>query len=273
MKRHLWLTLGLAVWASALDASAATPEVRFDQAQRQFEHAQALLEQDETTSLEARQAFHTAAEQFAALARDGVRNVNLYVNTGNALHFAGDDGRALLWYLRATELANTQEVRDGLVFLRRRCGTVARPGETGSVRRLLLVWHYDLPGSIKQWIVLAFFPAGCLLLLIALFTTRRQVLLRVGIGMIGIGLVMGLSDVVATVSPGETWGVVVEATPGHAGDADSYSIVTERIAPGQEVRILERRSDWLHIATPDETRCWIAVEACEPIALTTDSTP
>jgi hypothetical protein len=260
------LAMVLAQTAPAANDSVASIEQRFAEAQARFEAAQAELSRDGGDSLEARRMFREAATQFAALAAEGTASANLYVNAGNAFHFAGDEPRALLWYLRADQLARTPEIRAGLATLRRVCGAELWPPPRGSIGRVLMFWHFDLSGRLKQMLLLGLYPIGCALIVLWLFTGRRRGWLpRVGIALMLLGGVMGISDVVAQSAGGEQWAVVLEPTKGLAGDGQMYSTIVERVVPGQEVRILESRREWLHVELPSGTRCWLPGETCEAV--------
>ncbi len=264
--RDLWpLTLiALVVASGGARASGASAEERFAEAQALFETAQKQVTADGADSIEARRLFRMAAEKLAAIAADGLASVNLCVNTGNAYHFAGDNPRALLWYLRAEKIANTPEVRAGLATLRRLCNAEERPPERMSIGRVLMFWHYDLSAWTKQVFLLAVYPAGCALLLAGLMT-RRRALTRLAVALIVIGGIMGVSSAAIAIRPPVPWGVVVAASEGRSGDGPAYSIVVPSIVAGQEVRILETRSDWMQVEMPSGRRCWLPAEDCEPV--------
>ena len=208
--------------------------------------------------------FHEAAGRFAAIAADGAASVNLCVNAGNAYHFAGDNARGLLWYLRAERLGNTPEVRAGLATLRRACNGEPRPPDRTSIGRVLMFWHYDLSRRTKQVFMLATYPLGCALLLAGLMS-RRRALIRLAVAFMVLGGAMGFSDVVTAAAPPAPWAVVLEAAQGRSGNGPAYSVVAPSIPAGQEVRMIEVRSDWVEIEMPSGLRCWLPAESCEPV--------
>lgn len=243
----------------------AALERPFAEAQAIFEAAQAKLAAQPDEPLEARRLFRQAAERFEAISAAGVASANLYVNTGNAYHFAGDEPRALLWYLRASQLANTPEIRSGLATLRRVCGAEAWPPSRPSIGRVLMFWHYDLGHRTKQIVMLILYPIGCGLLIVGVFAKRRKRWLRAGMVLALLGGAMGLSDAVATVSGGDAWGVVLSQAKGYAGDGLMYSVLVDEIAAGQEVRLIEIRRDWMQVELPSRARCWVSRDQCEPV--------
>lgn len=260
--------LMLCLWAASLvppsAAGAEGAEARFAAAQERFDAARRLAEDPVVDRLEVRQAFHEAARAFASIADDGTASVNLFVNTGNAYGFAGDPARGLLWYLRAHECANTPETRAGLATLRRVCGADPWPHEKTSISRVLMSWHHDLRPFTKQMILLAFYPLGGALLWVGI-RSRRVGLRRVAVSLMIVGAVFGVSDLVTTTMPDPPWAVVVESTPGYAGDGRTYSTVVERIAPGQEVRVIETRESWVRIELPSRQRCWVPADAADQV--------
>jgi tetratricopeptide (TPR) repeat protein len=85
-----------------------------------------------------------AAEAFQKVADSGVSNGALYYNLGNAYLKAGDVGRAVLWYERASELTPGDP---DLVFNLNyaRSLVVDEPGDGGvEVARILFFWNHLL---------------------------------------------------------------------------------------------------------------------------------
>jgi hypothetical protein len=240
-------------------------ERQFSEAQARFEAAQARLTAQPGEPLEARRMFREAGDRFVDIAHAGVASVNLYVNTGNAYHFAGDEPRALLWYLRASQLANTPEIRSGLATLRRVCRVEPWPPARPSIGRVLMFWHYDLGRRAKQILMLMLYPVGCALLIASLFARRSKRWFRAGLVLAILGGLMGGSDAVATVAGAEEWAVVLAKAKGYAGDGPMYSILVDGIAAGQEVRLVETRRDWMQVELPSGGRCWVSSDACEPV--------
>ncbi len=260
-----YMLVGVMAGATLPGGEAPALEQRFSQAQAHFEAARAKMAAGPDQTLEARRMFREAAERFAAIAADGAASANLYVNTGNACHFASDEPRALLWYLRASQIANTREVRAGLATLRRVCKAELWPPARPSIGRVLMFWHFDLGRRAKQALMLTLYPAGCALVIVSVFARRRRVWLRTGLLLAAIGGLMGASDVVATLAGGEQWAVVLSQAKGYAGDGQMYSVLADAIPPGQEVRIVEARRDWIQVELPSGARCWLSADLCEPV--------
>jgi hypothetical protein len=111
------------------------------------------------------------------------------------------------------------------------------------------------------------YPAGCALMIIGLFAQRRGRWIRPGMALMIIGASLGVSDVVAAVIGGEQWAVILEQAKGYAGDGQTYSVIVDSIVPGQEVKIVEPRRDWIQVELPSGTRCWLQAALCEPVHL------
>jgi len=245
--------------------AASSPEQRFAEAQAIFAAAKQMMEKAGSDSVDARRGFHEAAMRFAAIARDGVTSANLCVNAGNAYHFAGDEPRALLWYLRALRVANTPEVRNGVATLRRVCGADLWPAEAGSIGRVLMAWHYDVSRPTRQRVLLATYPLGCVLVIASRFVRRRPLWLRLGLVLMCVGATMGVSDMVTALSPPERWAVIVESGKGYAGDGEGYSVIMEGLKSGQEVKLIERRPEWVRVVLPGGAPCWVRAGNCEEV--------
>jgi hypothetical protein len=239
----------------------------FADAQAMFESAKAVAAREGSDSLEARRQFREAAEHFARLADRGVASPQLYVNAGNAYHFAGDDARAVLWYLRAMDLANTPDIRSGVASLRRATRTDPWPAERASIWRVLLSWHYDLSRPTKQMLFLLLYLLGCGFIVIGLVRKRPWLAWKVGLSLMVLGAVLGVSDIVAASFTPDQRAVVVDRAPGRTGDGENYSIVTDAIRPGQEVRIVERRPEWSRVELPSGNRVWMQADAVEPVSM------
>jgi hypothetical protein len=260
--------LAIATAQATLPAGGpAALERQFGEAQARFEAAQAKFAAQSGEPLEARRMFREAGDHFAEIAKAGLACANLYVNTGNAYHFAGDEPRALLWYLRASQLANTPEIRSGLATLRRVCRVEAWPPAKPSIGRVLMFWHYDLGRRAKQILMLMLYPIGCGLVIASLFARRSKRWLRSGLVLAILGGLMGASDAVATVAGAEEWAVVLAKGKGYAGDGPMYSVLVDEIAAGQEVRLVEARRDWMHVELPSGGRCWVSADVCEPVRM------
>ena len=241
-------------------------ETQFASAQSKFEQAMSTYRTlDNKSDAEVRRQFREAAAAFEAIAHQGVASANLYINTGNAYHFAGDNPRALLWYRRAVDLENSAEARSGLASLRRLCGVQLWANEATSITRILMFWHDDLGRRTKQLVLLSTWPIGCVLLAISFFVARRIVIRRLAWLLIAVGLAFGVSDLVLQLRPPPPSAVILEQTKGRAGDNETYSITVERIVAGQEVKLLETRGDWLRIRLPSGTTCWVPAVVGEEV--------
>ncbi len=269
MKPLNWLTILLLCNVAVVAAESHSAKERFDQAQSLFASAMDRLQEEESASVETRQKFYESARLFGALAEDlaeeGVLSANLLVNTGNAFHFAGDNPRALLWYLRAEKLNKIPEIRRAIAALRRSCQADPWPHSRGSIGRALLFWHYDLSRLLKQKLFIVIYLVGCGCFLVCFAVQRRRVLIRLGIILLIAGAALGASDIIRTIQDDQPRAVVLETTSGYVGDGKAYSVVRDKIIPGQEVRLIESRKSWRRIRLPDETTCWLPAETVKSV--------
>jgi hypothetical protein len=260
-----WVLAGAVMMApiTALGQPQDAPPL-FDAAQAQFEEAMERHRR-RADDLDTRQTFYEAASAFADIYEQGVRSANVCVNAGNGFYFAGDQARALLWYLRAEQLANRPKIRSGVAALRRLCNAQRWPAEQGSIGRVLMFWHYDLKRATKQLWLLLLFPPGAVLIAISLYVTRRRVLRRVGMALMIVGGTLGVSDLVATAWPEPPAAVILSDTVGRTGNGRGYSVNIPRLPAGQEIKLLEHRNDWLHVKLPDQSTCWIPATTAEKV--------
>lgn len=261
---HLVLLCVALTGASLARGQSPEAQASFDAAQQRFAQAMERRRQQDD-ALATRQAFYESATEFATLYEDGARSANVCVNAGNGFYLAGDTARALLWYLRAEQLANRPEIRSGVAALRRVCGGQHWPAQQGSIGRVLMFWHFDLARTTKQMYLLILFPLGTALVIVSLFVRRRRVLVRLGIGLMLIGGTLGVSDLVATARPEPPPAVVLSDTVGRTGNGQGYSVSVHHLTAGQEVRLLEQRDDWLRVQLPDQSTCWIPAATAERV--------
>mgnify|MGYP000029444557 CR=1 FL=1 len=234
------LSCGL-VLALVFGVQAAAPEVgpRFDAANRLYEQGR----------------FSEAAAAYEQLLQEGRASVALYFNLGNAEFKAGRLGRAIWAYRQARNLApRDPDVRANLKF--------AREQVTGPT--LPVGWRERLLGalSLNEWSGLA---AASLWLWFGLLTARA---LRPGwrtglrlptwaaaaaalllCGTLGLALRLGLSEPTAVVIGGQV--------PVRNGPFDE-SPVAFTVHDGAELRVLDRKDDWLQVTPGRGQVGWLA---------------
>lgn len=254
--RRLCLWMWVLSWAVALGATPSrsedTPQVS------EARHTRLFLE-----AVEAYQAenYAAAAAQFEALAADGVANGKLYYNLGNAWLKAGDLGRAVLWYERATlllgpadpELRFNREYARGL--------TVDEPPEAGvEWDRVLLFWRERVSRSAVVAGAVGL-NAAFWLLLAAHRLWRRRALVRWAAACAG-----GLALLALTLGV-DAWNVRsapdgVILPPEVAVRSATHPEATElfRLHAGSRVQVDRRQDDYLRIRYGAQAIGWVPAE-------------
>ena len=247
----------LACWQPAqAELSVEEAQTVFDDANRTFREA------GETT--DPRKAFglyQSAALRYERLIEEGgIRNAKLFYNLGNAYFRSGDFGRAILSYRRAQALApSDSNVRQNLEAARAaRTDRFAEPTET-RVLRTLLFWHFDLSLGVRLALLAAF--SAVFWGLAALRLVRPGKAPRPALAISGaLAAALLLSVVFEGWRAGDSAAGVVIAGEAMArkGDGDHYEpAFTEPLHAGAELRVLERRGDWVHGELPDGRTFWV----------------
>ncbi len=236
------LTL-LLLFLAACSAGAATSGSQMSEVNRLYEEGR----------------YNEAATRYQALVDAGVQDGRLYYNLGNAYFKAGDLGRAILNYRRAQRLLP----RDGDVAANlklARAQTLDRieveneGGIVGLVRRLI-GWNTLDEAAIATlvlWVILCGLAVGALL-----WQRRRHALLYLAGGVATLLLLGMLSIGIRLLDQhGQRPAVVVAAEVAvRSGPGDDY--LTEfTLHAGAEVRVVERRGDWIRIALPGDLQGW-----------------
>jgi hypothetical protein len=200
-----------------------------------------------------------AATRYQALVDASVQDGRLYYNLGNAYFKASDLGRAILNYRRAQRLLP----RDGDVAANlklARAQTLDRieaeneGGLVGLVRRLI-GWNTLDEAAIAAlvlWVILCGLAVGALL-----WQRRRRALLYLAGGVATL-LLLGLLSIGIRLldQHGQRPAVVVaDEVAVRSGPGDDY--LTEfTLHAGAEVRVVERRADWVRVALPGDLQGW-----------------
>jgi tetratricopeptide (TPR) repeat protein len=250
--------LALAALAHPLRAELDAPQARavFEEANQTFREAGETKDPRKAFGL-----YQSAALRYQRLLEEGgIRNEKLYYNLGNAYYRTGDLGRAILNYRRAQALAPADDnVRQNLEAARAaRIDRFSEPTET-RVLRTLLFWHFDLSFGARLALLACF--SGAFWALAALRLFRPEKAPRPALAICG-----GLAAALLLSVCFEGWRVgddaagVVTANEAIArkGDGENYEqAFTEPLHSGAEVRVLERRGEWVHGELPDGRTFWL----------------
>jgi tetratricopeptide (TPR) repeat protein len=205
--------------------------------------------------------YQSAALRYERLIADGgIRNPKLFYNLGNAYYRSGDFGRAILNYRRAQALAPSDgNIRQNLEAARAaRTDRFTEPTET-RVLRTLLFWHFDLSFGTRLALLACFSAAFWTLAALRLLRSGpapRPALAICG----GLAAALLLSVGFEGWRVGDEAAAVVTASEAVArkGDGENYEpAFTEPLHAGAELRILERRADWVLGELPDGRTFWV----------------
>ncbi|RMG11251.1 MAG: hypothetical protein D6731_15855 [Planctomycetota bacterium] len=256
------------VWIGAAAPSHAD-EVQdaFRRAQEAFASVQRASEEHPSAAEEARARYREVADAFARLYTErGVCSAKLFVNAGNAYFFAGDLGRAALFYRRALVLDPREpKARAGLVAVRRRLPWRPPPSPGTDLLRALFFWHEGLSFAARR----AAFAGTWLLAFVLLGLARRRrgfLWAAIPCALIASAL-LGSLAVSASAPPPERQGVILTSVQGRTGDGRSYSPSHSAPLPaGSEVEVLEERGGWLRVLLRDRSPAWVPASCVERLA-------
>ena len=249
--------------------AAPNPQAVFAEAMQLFREAQDCQRSEPTRREDARRRFRAAAEGFERLYDRGVISTELLTNAANAYYFAGDLGKAVLFYRRAL-LADSGNrlARDALEAIRSQLPLrPPPPGPAANLAETMLFWHHGTSFQTRRWVFLLVFPCvwGCL----ALGLWRSRPFRRLGVLLALIAAPLAASLVYDAVASGaDDDGVIVVETVGRRGDHASYSPShNEPFPPGTEVTVTESRGreheSWLAVRLLDGSESWVPADRVE----------
>ncbi|MBW2275547.1 MAG: hypothetical protein JRG96_19980 [Deltaproteobacteria bacterium] len=258
----LWLGLcTLVLPAGARGASAAS-----DQAERAVEAYRGGLDTpDRDQRLE---AFRRSARLFADVVEKAGGSADLYANLGNAALQAEDLGTAVLAYRRALLLdPDHARARQNLDHARSLAPEwLPRPQEAAPLGSFFY-WHRTLSSAERMWIAaLCFAVAGILVAVSIRFRSNSARNFAILPALAWITLTGSLAFDPADRAAGEG---VVTAPEVMARSADSVHAPPRFAQPlprGTELRILERREDWMRVALANGREAWVRSSSVTPIA-------
>ena len=204
-----------------------------------------------------------AARLYGDLVARGHDDGRLYYNLGNAFLRGGELGRAIAAYRRAqTRRPRDQDIAANLGFARNSAKDALEPPGPSPILQTLLFWHHGLSRAELLRLTLAANALFWALAAFGLFRRGSEVL-RWAIGAsLLLLLAVGGSLAWRTLSPLRVAVVVPQEIDAHAG-TNPDSVVRFKLHAGSEVRLVERREDWLRIELPDGQQGWIERQHAE----------
>jgi len=250
-------------------SAASDPQVVFAEGMQLFREAQDFQRAEPTKRDQARRRFRAAAECFERLCNGGVISTELLTNVANAYYFAGDLGKAVLFYRRAL-LADSgnRSARDALEAIRSQLPLrPPPPGPAANLAETMLFWHHGTSFQTRRWGFLLVFP--CVWVCLGLGLWRPRPFRRLGLLLALVAASLAASLVCDTFASGaDDDGVIVAETVGRRGDHASYSPShNEPFPPGTEVTVTESRAregeTWLAVRLLDGSESWVPADRVE----------
>jgi len=238
----------------------------------------------------AKSSFSAAAAAWRTIVIDGdVRNAQLETNLANASLLAGDVPHAIAAFRRAQSIdPRNSTIRQGLAAARRAAGTEAlAPGAspppakagtdggfTGTLRRIggFLEWAADrtferlAPRLLLASAAIGYIGAFGLLAARLLGARRVRPSWPVAMAILSL-LAAGPLVAHESASRASPAAVLVQSgVTARNGPADMYEAsFKEPLAPGLEVTIIERRSEWTQVRLVDGRSCWVPASSLESL--------
>jgi tetratricopeptide (TPR) repeat protein len=250
--------------ASAVHAADAVRQQQVEilnQALRTFDQAVELRPRQPE---ESRKIFADAAARFQTLVDGGVRNGRLYYDLGNAYLQAGRLGEAIVNYRRAERLIpGDSRLQENLRFARSLCQTQIPVSGQRAFIHTLFFWHHDTP--LRSRMIAALLTYAIFwFALIGWIYRKRAAWWYVLAPALVVWVAAGTSAFIELYHPPAPAGVVVaDNVAVQKGNGEGFELqFQEKLHPGVEFTLLERRGDWLNIELGDGKSGWVrAIDA------------
>lgn len=264
------VVMGLAGAGIARGESMEKARQVLAEGEQSFERGLAAAEKDREASTA---HFRKAAATWASLREAGVHNAKLEYNIGNAWMLTGDYGRAIASYRRGAALEPGNEVvREGLDAARKRAGVVAPTTGVRTIaqRGVELARRAQGVAPPGVWIAVAgvlWVMGWAALGARVMWRTRGTGRVALGSWLLS-GLVIG-APVSDALEQRSGTGAVVVAREAVARTGPSEGIYEaafkEPLRSGLEVRVKERRGEWMRVSLPDGKEAWVRAEQVEMV--------
>jgi hypothetical protein len=249
----------------AMAADSGTPpdaHQLFAEANAKFRSALATKDKASASALYA----EAIARWRAILAEHGIRSAKLYADIGNAYLLSGDTGRALANYRRGQRLDTADPaIRAGLEAARKQSGSAGALPESRAEQAL--AWSAYLPRRTLLWGSAIAWLAGWLLLLARIGGVPIPRRTGPSLVVLGLALASPLATSERLARSIEDGVIIAPKAAAYNGPSDAVYQPTfkDGLPTGTEVRLLERRTGWIHVRLSDGRDTWVPESAVEEI--------
>jgi tetratricopeptide (TPR) repeat protein len=235
------------------------------QALNAFDQAVAVAREDPGR---ARELYRQSAAAFETLSAHGIRNAALHYNLGNAYFRLGKLGRAILNYRRAQRLDPTDaNLAMNLTYARNRVEPYIEPSGQQKLLSRLTFWVSRTSIATRFWLASITSVGGWLGLALWLRWRSRALLV---LACLGIVVALANAGSIAWQLHAEAYrppGVVVGSPRVlRFGAGEGYDpALTQPLGPGVELRVIDRRGEWVQVRLGDGKTGWLPSNAVEQI--------
>ncbi|MBA3869371.1 MAG: hypothetical protein H0X30_09460 [Anaerolineae bacterium] len=211
--------------------------------------------------------FKSAVDLYQQLIDHGLKNGEVYFDLGNAYYQLHDLGRALLNYRQAEiYMPRDEDLRLNLARVRaqRVDGTIVEVGIAGQIAGLTKDW---LTTSELGWLVIILWWLCCGIVASYLWRVdwRKRVRWAIAASVVIFLLVAALALTRLAVDSALKPAVIIDNTAAvMSGPGTDYLEIFELHA-ATEVRVVEKRYDWVRFQLPDLREGWIEKKSLEEI--------
>ena len=217
--------------------------------------------------------FEEAARAYERLAGLGYEDATLYYNLANAYYRSGDDGRAMLNYLRARRIAPFDEdIAANLALAREKVGTADYGRQPTPIPAQFAEWLPWLSpnaaalGALLCWIIawaIAIARLARSPLSARLAAALRPIAIAAAVGL----LLFGFLAIGGQMSRDHWTRAAVATHPADMLDAPSPRAATSlSLDPGREVTAIQTRAGWTQVQVPrTELTGWVPASSVETV--------
>ena len=214
-----------------------------------------------TDPQEAQSLYQQAILRLERIAGEGgIENGKLYYNIGNIYFRMRDLGRAILNYRKAEQyIPHDVNLRQNLAFARSLRADQIEEQQQTQILRVLFFWHYDFSAGTRWRLFCLFFALVWIGASVNLFLRKSWLTGTLALCAVLSVFLAGSLITEQLHRQNSIPGVVIAPeVVARKGNSVSYEkSFTDPLHAGTEFRVLETRSDWLHIELADSRTCWV----------------